>query len=605
MEQPPKSEVKRAFASVGPGPFVSGHRPKSQKKQDLGFTRKPMVGWFDPLQLIITALRALVSIIFGSYADKREVQGVSERTDLYDYSIEKELWFDYVADLGDGWNSTYTIAKQLSKPDLIFNHKGKQVETKRGRFLVMGGDEVYPTPSREAYGDRTVGPYESALPWVIYEQAPHLYAIPGNHDWYDGLTSFTRLFCQKRWIGGRQTQQARSYFALKLPHNWWLWGVDTQLDAYIDKPQLNYFEDIARNQMKRNDRIILCTAEPSWVYTVTKNPDAYNNLAYFERNVIRKYGGIVALNLTGDQHIYCRHQDESGTRQKIIAGGGGAFLHPTHRIPDALELDEGEFKVKYSRRAIFPSPETSRWLTFRNLLFPFKNWRVSRFLGFYYLLAAWIFQASSNIYEESLIQKLMHLTPKIGEIGEAINTFYSVIIVSPFNMILLLVMVFGAAAFCDAKNAFVKYSIGCLHGLTHVVLNMWLIWLFSYLNLTVWHMTIGNPKHLLLFGAEMFVVGGLLGGFVIGVYLLFSNLVLRIHSETGFSSLSVADYKNFLRLHLDSKGDLTVYPVGFRKVCKKWCFVKEAEAGEPWFEPEMDANPHFIEDPVVIKKTVA
>lgn len=605
MEQPPKSEVKRAFASVGPGPFVSGHRPKSQKKQDLGFTRKPMVGWFDPLQLIITALRALVSIIFGSYADKREVQGVSERTDLYDYSIEKELWFDYVADLGDGWNSTYTIAKQLSKPDLIFNHKGKQVETKRGRFLVMGGDEVYPTPSREAYGDRTVGPYESALPWVIYEQAPHLYAIPGNHDWYDGLTSFTRLFCQKRWIGGRQTQQARSYFALKLPHNWWLWGVDTQLDAYIDKPQLNYFEDIARNQMKRNDRIILCTAEPSWVYTVTKNPDAYNNLAYFERNVIRKYGGIVALNLTGDQHIYCRHQDESGTRQKIIAGGGGAFLHPTHRIPDALELDEGEFKVKYSRRAIFPSPETSRWLTFRNLLFPFKNWRVSRFLGFYYLLAAWIFQASSNIYEESLIQKLMHLTPKIGEIGEAINTFYSVIIVSPFNMILLLVMVFGAAAFCDAKNAFVKYSIGCLHGLTHVVLNMWLIWLFSYLNLTVWHMTIGNPKHLLLFGAEMFVVGGVLGGFVIGVYLLFSNLVLRIHSETGFSSLSVADYKNFLRLHLDSKGDLTVYPVGFRKVCKKWRFVKEAEAGEPWFEPEMDANPHFIEDPVVIKKTVA
>ena len=603
MERPLRSELKRAFASVGPSPFVGGQRPKSQKKKDLGFARKPMVGWFDPMQLIITAIRALLSIIFGAYADKREIQGSLDRPDLHDYSTEKELWFDYVADIGDGWNSTYTIAKLLSKARLVFNHKGKQVETQRGRFLIMGGDEVYPTPGRQAYSDRTVGPYQSALPWVIYEQAPHLYAIPGNHDWYDGLTSFTRLFCQKRWIGGWQTQQSRSYFAIKLPHNWWLWGVDTQLDAYIDKPQLNYFTDIAKKQMKRNDRIILCTAEPSWIYTVTKSPDAYHNIAYFERNVIRKHGGILSLNLTGDQHLYCRHQDESGTRQKIIAGGGGAFLHPPHRIPDALELDEGEFKVKYSRRAIFPSPATSRWLAFRNLLFSFKNWRLSRFLGSYYLLSAWIFQSSSSIYEVSLMQKLMQLTPRPGEIGEVIRTFYSVLIVSPLNMVLLLVLVFGMVAFCDAKRTFLKLSFGCLHGLTHVALNMGLIWLFAYLNLTIWQMTIGNPAHVLLFGAEMFVVGGLLGGFVMGIYLLVANLLLRFHSDTGFSSLSIADYKNFLRLHFNKKGDLTVYPVGVRKVCKKWRFVKEAEAGESWFEPVMDVQTHFIEDPVVIKKT--
>ncbi len=201
------------------------------------------------------------------------------------------------------------------------------------------------------------------------------------------------------------------------------------------------------------------------------------------------------------------------------------------------------------------------------------------------------------------MQKLMQSTPKPEEIGEVIRTFYSVLVVSPFSMILLLVLVFGWIAFCDAKGAFLKLSLGCLHGLTHVALNMGLIWLLAYLNLTIWQMTIASPAHVLLFGVEMFVVGGLLGGLVMGIYLLVSNLVLRLHSDTGFSSLSIADYKNFLRLHLNKKGDLTVYPVGVRKVCKKWRFAKEAEAGESWFESEMDAKTHLIEDPVVIKNT--
>ena len=95
-----RSDLKRAFESVGPSPFVGGQRPKSQKKKDLGFARKPMVGWFDPVQLSITAIRALLSIIFGAYADKREIQGALDPPDLHDYSTEKELWFDYVADIG-------------------------------------------------------------------------------------------------------------------------------------------------------------------------------------------------------------------------------------------------------------------------------------------------------------------------------------------------------------------------------------------------------------------------------------------------------------------------------------------------------------------------
>ena len=48
---------------------------------------------------------------------------------------------------------------------------------------------------------------------------PSLYAVPGNHDWYDGLTAFLRLFARQRdaTIGGWRTRQSRSYFAVRLP----------------------------------------------------------------------------------------------------------------------------------------------------------------------------------------------------------------------------------------------------------------------------------------------------------------------------------------------------------------------------------------------------
>ena len=71
---------------------------------------------------------------------------------------------------------------------------------------------------------------------------PTVYAIPGNHDWYDGLTGFMRLFGQDdRWLGGWRTNQTRSYFAVELPHDWWLWGIDIQSDSLIDEPQLDFF----------------------------------------------------------------------------------------------------------------------------------------------------------------------------------------------------------------------------------------------------------------------------------------------------------------------------------------------------------------------------
>src|SRR6185312_14356891 len=107
------------------------------------------------------------------------------------------------------------------------------------------------------------------------ERPPALYALPGNHDWYDGLTAFLRVFARREGttIGAWRTAQSRSYFALRLPRRWWLLAIDAQEGAYLDDPQLEYFREVAR-EIRPGDRVILCTPHPAWVQAAEK-PSLY------------------------------------------------------------------------------------------------------------------------------------------------------------------------------------------------------------------------------------------------------------------------------------------------------------------------------------------
>ena len=189
-----------------------------------------MVGWYDPLQLIRTGIDVLISSIFGQYADSRAAMrpetGAADATAPFDYTVDdagvprRELWIDYVSDLGDGWHSTYNVAYTVSRPVLSptdpSGHEAAH-QLPRANVMIFGGDEVYPVASRAGYQDRLVRPYEAALRDSVAPH-PHLFTVPGNHDWYDNLVAFTRLFCVGRWFAGWQTKQRRSYFALKLPY---------------------------------------------------------------------------------------------------------------------------------------------------------------------------------------------------------------------------------------------------------------------------------------------------------------------------------------------------------------------------------------------------
>src|SRR5215475_2159708 len=138
---------------------VSGnpHRPRSDDDSELGFSKATEVRWLSPSMLLNTAGRVVLSDVFGEYLDKRDLQDALSSEVFDERGDGDEAWFDFVADVGDGFDATYTIAYLLAQDELIAD--GQHLP--RGRFLMMGGDEIYPTPTEQRYEDKTKGPYQA------------------------------------------------------------------------------------------------------------------------------------------------------------------------------------------------------------------------------------------------------------------------------------------------------------------------------------------------------------------------------------------------------------------------------------------------------------
>src|ERR1051326_6695707 len=163
--QPDSSDVE-AHAAVQQSAIetsLPNYRPTDDSAKQLGFRKAPMVHWLSPRMLANTAIQVVISDTFGELLDKRELEAQLP-TRIHDERPEGRddvgMWFDYMADSGDGFDSTYTIAYLLAQDHLSVGGD----ELPRGRFLMMGGDQVYPTPSKAVYDEKLKGPYKAALP---------------------------------------------------------------------------------------------------------------------------------------------------------------------------------------------------------------------------------------------------------------------------------------------------------------------------------------------------------------------------------------------------------------------------------------------------------
>jgi hypothetical protein len=570
------------------GADLRAPRPTALDPQQLGFTPRRGVPWLSPVLLAGTAVRVVLAELFGAYLDKRELQNAlparifDERLDDAQGHPDEtgELWLDYVADLGDGFHATYSVAYLLAQRELAVD--GQVLP--RGRVLVMGGDQVYPVASGKQYEDRFKGPYRAALPEPPLDgPRPTIYALPGNHDWYDGLTAFLRIFAraQDGRIGGWRTHQARSYFVVELSHRWWLYAIDAQGDAYIDDPQLRYFHHAAK-RLRPGDRVILCPPNPGWVGAVG-NPHAYDTLDYFVRKVIAPTGAEVRVMISGDLHHYSRYTGPD--RELITAGGGGAYMFPTHRLPERIEVPPKASLVRnaspskwYRLAATFPTKPRSRAYAagvFGRL--PWRNPGFLALLGVVHLLLMLAFVNVATVVRQSLEQRLVTIP-----------------------VVLMAVIVLGGnIGFAMPAGAGARrpkhWVLGTLHGTAHLLLGLFGAWVWVKLPF------LGVPYPLPLVVAALLYlpIAGLLASQLVGAYLLVAS-TFNVNVNELFAGQGIIDGKGFLRLHIGADGALTVYPLAVDRVCRKWTPNPGGAPDEPWFTPAQPLRVHLAEPPIRI-----
>ncbi|MFC4857404.1 metallophosphoesterase family protein [Actinophytocola glycyrrhizae] len=558
-------------------------RPHDMSEEQLGFRPRKAVRWLAPRVLVTTGAQSLVAEIFGSYADKRELQG-GLPAQVYDHGAGDELWLDFVADLGDGFDATYSVASLLAAPALDLDGPKP-----RGSLLVMGGDQVYPAASTNAYEDRSKGVYRAALP-VAPEDPPTLFALPGNHDWYDGLTSFLRVFAQRRPFGGWNTEQTRSYFAVRLPQNWWLYAIDTQFDDYVDAPQLEYFRD-ASAQLREGDAVILCTPTPAWVQAgCGGRAKGYDTIEFFQREVVRPSGASVRVMLTGDKHHYVRYTERGGTGQKITSGLGGAYLASTSRLPPTLDLPGEKSRVREpSPPSTFELaaryPEHSGRLAAGIMRLPWRNPGFWGLTGIAQLVAtaAVLYGLAESAVRDGVFGLLAAWSPAV---------------------LAAVVLVLAGVAFArfDVPTSSKRSVLaGVVHAVAHLALSVgwalvvralypalpdgvaadWLIFLI---------VAVGTP-----------VVIGFVDAEVVALYLLVVSR-FGINLNEVMAGQSIEDHKGFLRMHVGADGTLTIYPVKLPRVGREWIADPGGAPTDPWLRPAEPLKVELIEAPIKVPR---
>jgi Calcineurin-like phosphoesterase len=269
-----------------------------------------------------------------------------------DFAIVREdpetFSFMLLGDTGEGDASQY-----VTIPGLLKISEGT-------RFAVISSDLLYPSGSGNEYGTKFYRPYKDY-------PAP-IYAIPGNHDWYDNNGGFMRVFCdapvpplstkpralsaawwrrlawkdpdrldvakfeEARALRGRPEQQAVQ------PGPYWtidagpirLVGIDTGILGGIDRDQGEWLRRVSAGPKPK----ILVTGKPLHVDN-EHHPGAIEGTKATVDDIVSDPANHYVAAIGGDIHNYQHYPVKVGDRilPYLVSGGGGAFMHATHTIP--------------------------------------------------------------------------------------------------------------------------------------------------------------------------------------------------------------------------------------------------------------------------------
>lgn len=299
--------------------------------------------------------------------------GIEPKELTLDLGRLRDFTFLLVGDTGEGDFSQYALVPPLLE------------YAKDANFLFICSDVLYPI------GD--VNEYEQKF-YVPYERFPKpIYAIPGNHDWYDGLEGFMRNICGREpptgagkppWLSraalrrglwkkpstfdqeqyerasalrGADAQrqlpsQRTPYFAIETDRLV-LVGIDTGILKDLDGDQGAWLLEVSGASDKPK---VLLTGTPIYVNNIRQDIpiDGRSGPLSTVDEVVKHAPFNYVAAIGGDIHNYQRYPVPVGDRtiQYLVSGGGGAFMHATHTI-DPVTIDgvtEDDFKCYPLRR---------------------------------------------------------------------------------------------------------------------------------------------------------------------------------------------------------------------------------------------------------------
>jgi hypothetical protein len=256
-----------------------------------------------------------------------------------------------VGDTGEQDASQYVVAPALT------------AMSDQADFMVILSDVIYPSGDVNDYRDGYYVPYETFDKPIL--------AIPGNHDWYDGLAGFMWHFChaerlpksayvnpeatlnerfmrrfwrrpsrerdredleQRRAARASAPLQPGSYYVIDTKHVR-LVCIDTGIDGKLDKTQGDWLRARAVEPGKK----VLLTGKPLMVNNELDEGEIEGGGSVNEIVTAPGNGFVAAIG--GDIHNFQHYGAQVGGRpfHYVVSGGGGAFMSATHTIRPAKQ----------------------------------------------------------------------------------------------------------------------------------------------------------------------------------------------------------------------------------------------------------------------------
>ncbi|RHY54175.1 hypothetical protein DYB34_005892 [Aphanomyces astaci] len=494
---------------------------------------------------------------------------------MFDTGFQDELWFDFMADCGDGFNSSFQIARMLAQPHLKVNvplsnskfprEAGGALTLPRGDCLVLGGDLAYPHPDADSYEVGTI-------------------PTTSNHDWFDGLNTYSRFVCERDWLGGWHLPQDTSFFALKLPHGWWVLGCDLALEHDINVEQFACFEAIVERHMGPSDRVIVVTHEPSWILDEYEGNKSEEKLQYLITSILK---GRVVVRLAGDIHNYTRHSLVESDHLSVPAKKQHPSPAPSklsvqttsENVPSLSPFSPvtKHFPHMNSHDTINPiqlSPDRSNCFAASGVPSTSPSSKAEAapvhlivsggggaFLHPTHVPSGDNLVSSHRLYTRASCypsEKVCRCNAEwmdvvVNFLADLWTVHYQMLTTSYLSLATFLGLVVGHWLFADSTSSAKRLVISVAASLCHSMAAFSVLIAFES-----------------MFQAASDRSATPLSGIIVGVYLYLAVNVFKSHYNEAFSALRVASYKNILRLHIKPNGDLEMFALGVDKMPTKW-----------------------------------